>query len=62
MADDFSETAIKRIESALRDALEEIGFSSEDFMLDEMRVLALAAIEAVTMECARCDPGLYSND
>jgi hypothetical protein len=62
MANDFSETAIKRIESALGDALEEIGFSSEDFMIDEMRVLALAAIEAVTKECGRCDPELYSND
>ena len=62
MANDFSETAIKRIEADLLDALEWIGFDAEIFNDDDMRELALVAIEAVTMECGRCDPELYSND
>ena len=59
---DFSETAIKRIEADLLDTLEWIGFDPEIFDDDDIRELALVAIEAVTIECGRCDPGLYCND
>jgi hypothetical protein len=59
---DFSETAIKRIEADLLDALEWIGFDAEIFDDDDIRELALVAILTVTMECGCCDPGLYSND
>ena len=62
MANDFSEKAIKRIEADLLGTLEWIGFDPEIFDNDDMRELALVAIEAVTMECGRCDPGVYSND
>ena len=62
MANDFSEKAIKRIESALLNAIEKIGFCQDDFDPEDMRELALAAIEAVTMECGNCDLGLYSDD
>jgi len=62
MANDFNETAIKRIEADLLGALEWIGFDAEIFDDDDIRELALVAIEAVTIECGCCDLELYSND
>jgi len=41
---------IKRIKAALLDALEECGFSADDFDSEDMLVLALAAIDAVMAE------------
>jgi hypothetical protein len=62
MADNFSETAIKRIETDLLDALEWIGFDPEIFDADDIRELALVAILTVTMECGRCELDLYGDD
>lgn len=47
----FSELAVKRIESALLSAIEDAGFSADDWEADELRMLVLVAIEAVAAEC-----------